>query len=170
MRRDMPTIPNALIGCAGEHFVAYRLSVLGYVAALTRSGSPYVDLMVGTIDGRASVTIQVKTARSAFLAPKRKPEETCWYWHVGRKARDLRGDSVFYAFVDLKVSSGELSKSSETPDIFVVPADFVADHLNAYPKSSKNPTDFWFDIGIKDKNKWFEAWRLIIDRLETCNV
>jgi hypothetical protein len=62
----MPKIPTALTGCAGEHFVAYRLSAMGYVAALPRGGSPSVDLMVGTVDGRNTVTVQVKTKSQAF--------------------------------------------------------------------------------------------------------
>jgi hypothetical protein len=159
----MPIRPTALTGCAGEHFVAYRLSDMGYLVALTRGGSPSVDLMVGTPDGRETVTIQVKTASNAFYSPKRKPENSNWYWPVGSKARGFRGKSVFYAFVDLKRGDGKHSKQPPMPDVFIVPADFVAGHLNGYPK--ENPTRFWFDIVEKDKEKWHEAWPLIEDAL-----
>src|SRR3990172_9316203 len=92
-------IPTALTGCAGEHFVAYRLSAMGYLVALTRGGAPSVDLMVGTPDGKKTVTIQVKTANKAFLKYKKRAKDNCWYWRVNPKAKDLAGKSVFYAFV-----------------------------------------------------------------------
>ena len=159
----MKTIPRALTGCAGEHFVAYRLSAMGYLVALTRGGSPSVDLMVGTADGKKTVTIQVKTANQAFFSYKKKPEDNYWDWRVSSKARELRGESVFYAFVNLNQGEGESSKSMPRPEVFIVPADDVAKNLNTYPET--NPTSFWFDIMAKDKDRWHEAWRLIEERL-----
>ena len=49
---------TALIAAAGEHFVAYRLSAMGYPVALTRAGSPTVDLMVGDLAGNAAISLQ----------------------------------------------------------------------------------------------------------------
>ncbi len=161
----IPKVDRVLIGCAGEHFVAYRLSAMGYLVALTRGGSPSVDLMVTTPNGKKTVTIQVKTATQAFLRVKRKPEQSCWYWPVGSKALDLSGESVFYAFVDLKGDTGEPSGEMKMPDVFIVPADFVRNHLNIFPKPPKKPTGFWFDIFEKDKEKWHENWDLIKTRL-----
>jgi len=106
----IPKIPNVLTGCAGEHFVAYRLSAMGYLVALTRGGSPSVDLMVGTPNGQKTATIQVKTAIKAFSAATKKNPISCWYWRLTSKAKDLCGESVFYAFVDLRGGAGEPSK------------------------------------------------------------
>ena len=36
---------------------------MGYLVALTRGGSPSVDLMVATPNGKKTVTIQVKTRK-----------------------------------------------------------------------------------------------------------
>jgi hypothetical protein len=74
-----PKIPGALIGCAGEHFVAHRLSAMGYLVALTRSGAISIDLMIGTADGRNAVAIQVKTNNQAFSPAGKKKEPACWY-------------------------------------------------------------------------------------------
>jgi hypothetical protein len=170
----MPRIPGALTGCAGEHFVAYRLSAMGYLVALPRAGVPSVDLMVGTTDARNAVTIQVKTKNGAFSRATKK-ELACWYWQIGAKARESRGKSAFYAFVDLK--SGEPSPS--IPDVFIVPADFVAEMMsNPCPKGVKTderttwvgswgkpPMYFFYieaDENRKEKEeKWWEAWDLI---------
>jgi hypothetical protein len=155
-------VPTALTACAGEHFVAYRISAMDYLVALTRSGSPSIDLMVATADGKKTVTIQVKTAKKAFFPPTKK-HPGFWEWIIGsQKAKDLRGESVFYAFVDLKGGAGE-------PDVFIVPADFVASNLLGFPKPPKEATAFWFDIEEKDKDKWQEAWRLIRERLDSPN-
>jgi hypothetical protein len=55
---------TALTAAAGEHYVAYKLSAMGYPVAMTRGGSPTLDLMVGDLSGH-SVSIQVKTSRWA---------------------------------------------------------------------------------------------------------
>ena len=45
----MPKRATTLTGAAGEHYVAYKLSLLGFPTALTRGGSPVIDLMVGDL-------------------------------------------------------------------------------------------------------------------------
>jgi hypothetical protein len=52
---------KTLIAAAGEYFVAYKLSCLGYLAAPVRLGSPATDLLASTLDGGRTVAIQVKT-------------------------------------------------------------------------------------------------------------
>ena len=100
----MPERATILTAAAGEHFIAYKLSALGYPVALTRSGSPTIDLMVGDLKGEKSIMIQVKTSNWARRIAKRKPENSGWTWDVGKKALYLKGENIFYAFVDLKWS------------------------------------------------------------------
>lgn len=66
---------TALIGAAGEHYVAFRLSALGFPVALTRGGSPTVDLMVGDLEGQAALSFQVKTSSGAWRSFKRSNEK-----------------------------------------------------------------------------------------------
>jgi hypothetical protein len=51
---------KTLVAAVGEHFVAYKLSCLGYIAAPVRLDSPATDLLASTLDGRG-VVIQIKT-------------------------------------------------------------------------------------------------------------
>jgi hypothetical protein len=145
---------TAQTAAAGEHFVAYRLSSLGLLAALTRGGSPTVDVLVGGPSGQAAMSLQVKTSNWAWRSYKRKPEKNHWEWFVGTKAKDLRGESIYYAFVDLK--GGGLA----VPDVFVIPSEVVAD---AFAGTNYAANVFWLMAGNKDK--YLEAWGPILQRL-----
>jgi hypothetical protein len=154
----MPNRATALTAAAGEHFVAYKLSAMGYPVALTRGGSPTIDLMVGDLSGEATVSIQVKTSNWAKREYKRKPKNNHWEWDVGRKALDLCGDSIFYAFVDLRWNDDNPDKS-QSPEVFIVPSKTVADFLG--PDWSR----YMFWIMEEDKQKYHESWHLITTRL-----
>ena len=91
---------TALVGAAGEHYVAYQLSLKGFCVGLSRGGSPFVDIMISNPSGEG-VAIQVKTSSGARRAYKRKPQNNRWEFDVGIKAKVLGGERLFYAFVDL---------------------------------------------------------------------
>ncbi len=57
----MPKIPSKLIGTAGEHYVAYKLSCFGFIAAMPRDGSPTVDILASNLEANKTLAIQVKT-------------------------------------------------------------------------------------------------------------
>ncbi len=156
----MPHRATSLTAAAGEHYVAYKLSALGYPVAMTRGGSPTVDLMVGDVSGGTAVMIQVKTANWARRDYKRVKEKDRWEWDVGRKAMDLRGENVFYAFVDLKWGNSE----KRDPDVFIVPADTVANRLG--PGWSRYM--HWIMDG--EREEFLERWNLITDKLGSAVV
>lgn len=139
--------------------MAYRLSAMGFPVALTRGGSPSVDLMVGSLDGKDTVSIQVKTSNNAWRRYKRRPERNHWEWDVGKRALSLRGDRVIYAFVDLRWKKGTLSH----PDVFVVPSQTVADSLGP------NWKRYMFSVREGDKDRYFEAWSRVTDLLSRGN-
>ena len=145
---------TALTGAAGEHFVAFRLAQLGFPAALTRGGSPSVDVLVGDSDGNAAISIQVKTSSGARREFKRDPSKNRWEFDVGAKALRLRGSSIFYVFVDLRYDAAAM------PDAFIVPSDNVA--------SSQNPQDsrFMFWISEDQAPEYRERWDRITARLK----
>ena len=169
---------TALTGCAGEHFVAYKLSAMGYIVALTRSGSPSIDLMVASPNGNKTVTIQVKTGNRPHRTYRKQPSKQNWSWPVGDKAKDCGADSFFYAFIDLKTPEQEESspilpdkKEKLMPDVFIVPASVLARDYAEYQKQTKEK-QFWFGLGTEDKDSWrgpkeepwaayYEAWHLI---------
>jgi hypothetical protein len=149
--------------CAGEHFVAYKLSALGYLVALTKSGSPSVDLMVSSLDGQKTVTIQVKTGNAPHTTYKRNLSKQHWAWRVGEKAKEIHGESVFYVFVDLKTQKETSAKHADQPmpAVFIVPARVVATHYRAYREQpKKKQTGFWFALGTEEADSWKPAnWK-----------
>ena len=149
---------TALTAAAGEHYAAFMLSQMGYPAALTRGGSPAIDLMVGNTSGSATVSLQVKTSSGAWRQYKRKPENNHWEWTVGNIAKTLNSNSVFYVFVDLKWSDDH----AETPDIFIVPSKIV---YNAFENTDWSMNVYW--IMEDDKSKYFNNWKPITKRLGT---
>lgn len=151
---------TTLTGAAGEHYVAYKLSAMGYPTALTRGGSPVIDLMVGDLSGNGSVSIQVKTSNSARRIHKRDKNKTKdrWEWDVGSKGKKLKGEAIFYAFVNLKGTPG--SNKNPHPEVFIVPSVDVAQFLDR-PMSR-----YMFWIKDKDKDCYLEAWHLITECLK----
>lgn len=150
---------TSLTGAAGEHYVAYKLSAMGYPTALTRGGSPVIDLMVGDIGGNGSISIQVKTSSSARRVFKRdkNKDKNRWEWDVGCKGKTLKGASIFYAFVNLKGTPSSIRNPH--PEVFIVPSADVASYLER-PMSR-----YMFWIKDKDKERYLEAWHLITERL-----
>lgn len=144
-----------MTGAAGEHYVAYCLSSLGYPTALTRGGSPTVDIIVGDLSGHKSVMIQVKTSNWAWRERKRKPQESVWQWDVGAKAKTLKGKNIFYCFVDLRSGNNLEAK----PCVYVVPSIDVANRMG--PDWSR----YMFWITLDEEKKYIENWSLITDAL-----
>ncbi len=72
---------RALTGAAGEHYVAFRLTAMGYAVGLTTRGTRTVDMVVANPDTGKSVSIDTKTMKKAFgrskselfLASEKKP-------------------------------------------------------------------------------------------------
>jgi hypothetical protein len=111
--------------------------------------------MVGDLRGHAAVSIQVKTSNWAWRERKRKPEDSHWEWDVGFKSMELKGDSIFYAFVDLRWEKGKRNE----PAIFIVPSAVVANHV----KPNFSRAMFWFYV--REKEKYYERWDRILERL-----
>jgi len=150
----MPERPTALTAAAGEHFVAYRLSQMGFPVALTRGGTPNIDLMVADPTGKTAVSIQVKT--SSWARRFRKKDSWSYReWDVGRRGLSLEGDSILYAFVDL--SSGD--EGASPPAVFIVPSAKVAGFMK--PDWSR----FMFWIDEKDNAQYLERWDLVKAKL-----
>ena len=58
-----PVLTKTLIGPSGEHFVLSRLYRQGLLAALAPPGTPIVDVLVLSPDGKTiAATLQVKTS------------------------------------------------------------------------------------------------------------
>ena len=145
------TISTKLVGAAGEHYVAYKLSSFGMSVALTRDGSDVIDLMAGDILQGTAIAIQVKTARNA-----RKSKY--WEWSVGRKPLALKDSNLVYVFIDLM----EGAKENQPPTVFVVPVIDVAQQaIDAGFVENLDWKTFYFKINDEKLVTYFENWSLI---------
>jgi hypothetical protein len=69
------TVPTALVGIAGVHYVAAELSRRGLIALPTIRNTAGYDIIVATPDGKKHANIQVKTSQNRVgFWPMPKPE------------------------------------------------------------------------------------------------
>lgn len=142
---------KALIGAAGEHYVAFQLSVRGYAVGLTAQGTKSADLLVANLETGKSATIQVKTMTNAFVPAKKR--EPYWKWRV-RVSGVLTSKTFLYAFVDLK------DNILESPDVFIVPSSQAAKLVGEWPDRGKG-SDSWLNIVEKKAEKYRNRWDVI---------
>ena len=111
-----------MTGAEGAYFVASRLALFGYHAALTHGNAPTVDILVGDIHGTAALSIQVKTTQNAGRTRGRGNAKKLHHyeWEVGPKSGSTKGDNLFFAFVDLRGG-----KESVLPDVYIVKSSDV---------------------------------------------
>jgi len=105
-----------LLGAAGEHHVMSELLRRGYIAALAPQGVPNADIVVTDIEGTRLCSIQVKSRRDLGSDGG---------WHMKAKHEGIRGERLFYCFVDF-------GKTPEVrPLVYVLPSVRVAETLAA---------------------------------------
>lgn len=157
-RKSIPCV-LILTGTAGEHYVAYKLSCLGYVAALPRGGSVGVDILVGNREGTRTVAIQVKTTdwavREKGRGDARSPHEL--QFPLGFKAARIDNPNLLFAFVDLRGIT-----SDEPPDVYLVPSTFVCDHCREWIDDAAMAR---FHIEIAKLEPFKNNWSLIDEAL-----
>lgn len=116
---------SKLVGGAGEHYIAYVLSCFDYISALVREGSPTIDLLASNIDGSRTISIQIKTSKSAKRKRGRGDKKK---WHhleftLGKKAIEHSADNFLFCFVDLRGQD-----PLNTPDVYVIPSKIIKKH------------------------------------------
>lgn len=113
---------KTLVAAAGEHYVAYKLSCLGYLAAAVRVGSPAADLLASTPDGGRTVAIQVKTTQWAERTRGRGERKVPHHleFPLGHTAVEKASAKLIFCFVDLRGSEPDTM-----PDVYVVPAAVI---------------------------------------------
>jgi len=150
---------SQLTGVAGVHFVASRLSFISFHAVPTTRNVSGPDLLVSSLDGSKSLTLQVKTTRWASRTRGRgelkKPYEL--QWDVGRSSATLNSQNLWFAFVDLK-------EFDELPDVYVVPSRVVFTYFN------KTHTLDWFSRHryhplLGDVAAYKNSWKQLKDAL-----
>lgn len=102
---------TSLLGAAGEHFVMSEVLRRGYIAALAPVGVPNADIVVTDVAGTRLCSLQVKTRRELGSDGG---------WHMKAKHEAIRGERLFYCFVDF----GKTPDSK--PNVHVLPSSVVA--------------------------------------------
>ena len=155
--------PGILTGTAGVYYVAYQLAARGFHAAVTYGNAPTVDLLVGLIDGAATLSLQVKASSWALRTRGRgKSKEPHHYeWDVGAKSARLAQPDLFFAFVDLKSLSGQL------PDIFIIPSEVVFEYfLKWKPYFDRTPNARWrYHSKVEEIEQYKNNWDLLQSHL-----
>lgn len=117
---------KALTGAAGEYYIAFRLSALGYAIGLTPRGTRAADLLASNPEKGKTIIIQIKTMMRAFV--ENRKSGSYWHWRIG-SSRLKPQDIFYYAFVDLK------GNPAESPDVFIIPSleikpELLAEYTN----------------------------------------
>ena len=114
----------ALTGACGAYFVASMLAFENLHAAVTVGNAPYVDVIVSSPDGSASIAVQVKTAvwamRTRGRGVNKQPHH--YEWDVGRKSALANNPGLMFAFVDLK-------RMEEMPDVYLIPSSKLTEYF-----------------------------------------
>jgi hypothetical protein len=122
-------VANDLIGAAGVHFVAFKLSLRGLIALPTIRNTAGIDLLVSNPKTQRQAVLQVKTSgKNVTFWPTSKPEKC------------LRGPNSYYAFL-------RYLAEKETFEVFLETGDRVADQI---AENAKN----YVERGRKEFNHW----------------
>ena len=140
---------KALTGAAGEHYIAFRLSALGYAIGLTTRGTRAVDLLATNLQTGKSITVQIKTMIDAFV--ENRKSGSYWHWRVSSPQTQPR-ETFYYMFVDLK---GDPSKP---PDVFIVPSLKLKPLLVEYPNYTGCAI---YETDKKAKKAYLNRWDIV---------
>ena len=105
---------TSLTGAAGEYYVLCELLRRNYIAALAPAGVPNAVIVVTNIEGSRQCSIQVKTRRGVGADGG---------WHMSIKHEKIRGERLFYCFVDFQ------SSDTVRPLVYVMPSAVVANAI-----------------------------------------
>lgn len=163
----MPKRSGILTGTAGVYYVASQLAAREFHAAVTYGNAPSVDILVGRIDGSTSLSLQVKTSHRALRTRGRGGNKIPHHyeWDVGQRSAMQHRPDLFFAFVELKTGSGQLS------DVFIIPSKSVYDwfqgvitkHYGGDPSKLKR----WrFHPGVKSIDQYRNKWDILRDYLD----
>lgn len=155
----MTIATGSLIGSAGVYYVAARLNAMGYHVAPTLGSVPNVDLLVSSLDGSASICLQVKTARWAVRTRGRSEEKKPHHyeWDIGWRCARLNRDDLFFALVDLK-------EFDELPDVFVLPSKTIYEYFKSGDPS--NWPRARFHPAIAEVAAYANNWEIVARRLK----
>ena len=153
---------SILTAGAGEHYVAYVLCKLGYIAALPRQGSPTADILAADLSGQRTLAIQVKTTEWAERFRGRGSNKVAFQVQcpLGHRAVEATAPEVVFAFVDLRGSDVD-----SRPDVYVIPAKDIHEYYKGYDIRKHPYVRLHWPIEVveKYKNNWGPVYEALGD-------
>jgi len=161
-------LDNSLIGAAGVHYVAYKLTRRGMLALPTVRNTPGTDVIVTSLNGKHHANIQVKTTQS--------PTARFWIICSAKRFAELPfGEHDFYVFLRPRRADDPAGELVDEFEGFMLTADEakreMAAHLNYWTMQGKEPKFslcIYVDKGRREKEwglpegskeKWRERWQ-----------
>ena len=147
-------LSKILIGFSGEHYVASRIGLLGYVPFMTPSISsryPGADILVLNLTNRKTVDVQVKT-----MTYRKKLD-----WYVPESVEEMKAIFVF----------NKISEDKKSITSYVVRSEYVAaeskkqrdDYIANRPNVKKKQPRMISESSLED---YREKWNLFQEILE----
>jgi hypothetical protein len=158
---------NSLIGAAGVHYAAYKLTRRGMLALPTVRNTPGTDLIVTSLDGRHHANVQVKT--SQYKRAK--------FWIICSAKRFAAlpfGEHDFYLLLRPRRADDPVREEAEEFEGFLLTAQEAKEelqaHLDYWTNQGKEPKFslcIYVDKGPREqswglpenKRKWRERWQ-----------
>lgn len=126
-----------LTGMAGVYLVAAELSRRGFIVSPTSRSAHGTDLLTTDLRARRTFAIEVKTNARTF-----------GFWLLGSKAKEIKSETLIYAFVNLRKDSIEY---------FLVPSRVVARHVKvSLPTKTRKTT--WYSIHMPKVANYRDNW------------
>jgi hypothetical protein len=141
VKQQKPNINKRIMnGISGEHLALWKLTSMGYIAALTLKNTKNIDILVTNENASKMACIQVKTSQQGKNS-----------WTLNKKNEKLTSENLFYVFIRLN--------TNKPADFYIVKSDEVAKFITIYHKNfiAKGGNDNPIRTFIpkeKDKENW----------------
>ena len=152
---------TAIIGAAGEHYVAAYLSGFKLIVAMPRAGIPGSDLFVSNEKGGHAIRVQVKTGTQATR--KDKTEGEIYLWATSYAAIERNDKYLWYAYVYLN----GWPNSEKLPEVFFVPSKVVVKCMTECRENEETWPYFWMRVDDAKNYKGNTGVQLLLNALNS---
>lgn len=134
---------NDLIGVAGVHYVAYRLSVRGLIVLPTIRNTAGIDLLVQDPESGMHASLQVTSSLKKVS-----------FWPTSKPEKCPRGAGCYYVFLRWRPDRETFEAFLESADAV---ADQVAENARDYERRGKKEFSYW-RLSPDRANELAQAW------------
>jgi hypothetical protein len=148
MDEERDRLANDLIGVAGVHFVAFKLSLRGIIVLPTIRNTAGIDLLANDPRNGTQASLQVKTSLKLVK-----------FWPMSTPAKCLRGAHSFYVFLRYHREASSFEAFLESGDRVV---QQVEANIQDYRNRGRKEFPYWqlprSEEGIESLRKAWREW------------